>query len=341
MVCPSQSNVGYFGENNLMRVLYNTYPMAFDIPGGGEMQLMAYRKYLPNYGIDPVLFDLWNPRLDEIDMVHFFSVVGGSSHFCSYVKKIGLPLVVTSSLWVTQKTRNLYPSDEIAYQLSLADIVVTNSEMESDSISEVYEIPREKCIAVYNGIENEFIVKEDPKLFIESTGIKEPFLLCVGNIEPRKNQLSLAKAIKSYPELKIVLIGYIRDQGYAKQVVEEAGNQLISFGPLPHGAKLLRSAMAACEAFVIPSTLETPSLAALEAAAQGAKILITEVGSTREYFKDMAVYLEPYSTDSIKDGIGQVINKDKTDLLEQHIIDNFLWSETIKKMANVYSNLAK
>ena len=94
-----------------MKILFATYPMAFHTPGGGEVQLLAYSKFLPIHGVDVTLIDPWNPQFLEHDVVHFFSCVGGSLHFCSFIKKLGLPLVISSSLWITEETKMHYPMD--------------------------------------------------------------------------------------------------------------------------------------------------------------------------------------------------------------------------------------
>ena len=119
-----------------MRVLFNTYPWAFDRPGGGEMQLLKYAQHLPSLGIEVTLHDLWRPALDRVDLVHFFSAIGGSFHFCNYVRERGLPLVVSSSLWVTAATRGDFPLSEIRSQFALAQAIVTNSLAEAEGLRE-------------------------------------------------------------------------------------------------------------------------------------------------------------------------------------------------------------
>ena len=75
-----------------MRVLFNTYPVAFDCPGGGEIQLLESKKALERVGLEVLLYNFWHPRFDDVDLVHYFSVQGGSMNFCSHVKRRGLPL---------------------------------------------------------------------------------------------------------------------------------------------------------------------------------------------------------------------------------------------------------
>ena len=95
--------------------------------------------------------------------------------------------------------------------------------------------------------------------------------------------------------------------------------------------------MAGCELFAMPSTLETPSIAALEAAYMGKKILITEVGSTREYYGDEAIYVNPMSLESITNGLRKVLQQETS---ESKIMQrNLLWSHTIKALSSFYTEL--
>ena len=71
-----------------MRVLFNTYPVAFDCPGGGEMQLLKCKQALESLGVEVLLFDPWRPQFEQVDVVHYFSVQGGSMNFCDYVKRL-------------------------------------------------------------------------------------------------------------------------------------------------------------------------------------------------------------------------------------------------------------
>lgn len=314
--------------------------MAFHTPGGGEIQLLAYHKHLIKHDVDVTLFDQWRPRLLEHDLVHFFSCIGGSLHFCNFIKQLGLPLVVSSSLWITNKTRHLYPISEIRSQLELADRVITNSELESDTLAEVMGLPRDKFATVYNGIDGFFLRPGRPEIFREVYGIRERFVLNVGNIEPRKNQLSLVRAMKSFSDFKLILIGHQRDPVYAAQVLSEGGDQVCYLGPMPQDEMLL-SAYSASDLFCLPSTLETPGLAALEAAAQGARLLLTSEGSCREYFGSYAQYVDPHSIEAISDMLGNILCKPK----EESAISNFkaeafLWKNTVLGLKNIYMEVA-
>lgn len=319
-----------------MKVLFITYPMAFHTPGGGEIQLLAYKKYLEKNGVQVDLFDPWNPNFLNYDLVHFFSVIGGSIHLCNFIKNLGIPLVITSSLWITEETKHLYPVDEIRHQLSLADIVIGNSDIECDNMATVLNLPREKFKTVYNGVEDIFFEKVDGDKFRKHFNIYDDFILNVGNIEPRKNQLNLAKAMKSISDKKLVLIGHIRDKEYGKKVFEELGEQLIYIEYLKNDDELLRSAFNACDIFCLPSTLETPGLAALEALACDCKVVVTSEGATREYFRDSVLYCKPDSSDNILEQLSMDLEN-----INKREVNKYLWENVIKKLIDNYNNLKK
>jgi glycosyltransferase involved in cell wall biosynthesis len=325
-----------------MNVLFATYPMAFHTPGGGEIQLLAYKKHLPQHGVEVSLFDPWKPRFLEHDLVHFFSCVGGSVHLCHFVKQLGLPLVVSSSLWVTEDTRHLYPCEEIRHQFLLADRVIANSLIECETLARVFDLPREKFIAVLNGVDDLFFESVPASLFRDAFNVAGPFVLNVGNIEPRKNQLSLIRAMKQMPELQLVVIGHERDPAYALACREEGGGQVRFLGPIEHNDPLLRSAYAACDVFCLPSTLETPGLAALEAYTVGASIAITTVGSTREYFEHASrvQFLDPGSVPTIVEAIkGARAHNGRQPPPTLNNRQNLSWLNITSSLANAYAAL--
>ncbi len=323
-----------------MNVLFATYPMAFHTPGGGEVQLRAYQKHLPEHGVNVDLFNQWDPQFKKYNLVHFFSCVGGSVHFCNFVKQLEIPLVISSSLWITEETKHLYPVSEISHQLGLADAVVANSNLECDTLAPVLQIPREKFFTVLNGVDPKFYERVSPEIFRLYFNISAQFVLNVGNIEPRKNQLNLIRAMKLVPDMKLVLIGHTRDENYLNLCIEEGGGQVIYLGPLPHDSGLLKSAYSACTVFCLPSTLETPGLAALEAYAVGAPIVITEVGPTAEYFAESAKYVNPMDTQDIANKIIEaILSSNTSSLIKRYKIHNYSWDVITGDLKLIYQSL--
>lgn len=325
---------GYPSVSIDMRVLFETYPWAFVTPGGGERQLVEYAAHLVSHGLEVVLHDHWRPDLTAVDAVHYFSCVGGSIHFCNYVKEIGLPLVVSSSLWIEEETGHLYPIDEIRAQLALADVVVPNSRVEADQLARILRLPRDRFIPVRNGVSRHFL-GPDPAAFRKQFNIDGPFVLNVGNIEPRKNQLNLIRALAGHV-LPLMIIGRVRDSMYAEQVFSEGGARVRFVGPLEHDDPLLASAYAACAVFALPSMCETPGLAALEAAVAGAPLVVTQIGSACEYFGDRCYYVNPAEPGDIARGIDAALATGPAPDLGTYVLERFAWPIVTTALPNIY-----
>lgn len=323
-----------------MKALYYTYPWAFDVPGGGERQLAAYRDHLAPHGISADLYDQWNPCFDDYTLFHCFSVMPGILEMCDYAKKRGLALVVSPNLWITPATVKSYPMQHIWNMFELADCVVTNSETEGDMFSELFAMKREKFFTVYNGVEKDFMYPVDPAIFLTRFNQQRPYVLNVANVEPRKNQLRLVDAMRSFPELDLLIVGHVRDEDYANQCIAMAAGNVRMLGPLPYNSELLKSAYAGSSLFAMPSMLETPSIAALEAAACGARILITTEGSTREYFNETVTYVDPTSVSSMIDGIRVALHLGAAESAwVTH--DRFLWDKCVPEVAECYATVMR
>lgn len=289
----------------MSKIFLATYPFAFQTPGGGEMQFMQYLENLKRKGISVFKFDYWGSNDVKSNVLHFFSIYSGSLEFFEHVKSLGCNVVVSPNLWVSSaKESNLNPHSQWLLHLSKFNIV--NSIAEVENLSVASSTDRAKYRVVYNFANDIFNDDIDPMLFRNKFNFKEKFILNVGNIEPRKNQLFFLKALESFPNYFFVNIGHIRDNDYYQSCKDF--KNFIHLGPIDNTSPYLRSAIAGCEFFAMPSLLETPSIAALEAAKMGKKILITEVGSTSEYFENFAIYLNPISLESCKEAILQILN---------------------------------
>jgi glycosyltransferase involved in cell wall biosynthesis len=319
-----------------MKITYATHPTAFETPGGGEIQILQYRKHLAADGVNVSLFDPWEPNLGNIDVFHYFSCYRGSENFVDELARRGIPIVLSPTLWV-EKGAAGYPLEQIKQMMGMAGRIVCNSDMECDLLSDTFSVPRAKFATVYNGVDSGFMQPADSENFRSSYDIQGDFVLNVANVEPRKNQLRLIEAVKRLG-LQLVMIGGIRDQAYFSECMSLGAGCLTYIPALPHDSGLLRAAYASCSLFALPSMLETPGLAALEAACVGAKVLVTGVGCAREYFQDHAVYVDPLSVDSIVAGIEEAQLSSDPDAARDIVRREFTWPVVIERLMEVYQN---
>ncbi len=341
-----------------MRVYVASYQAVSILHGGPHTQLRNTMRFLDQHGVEARLFDPWSPfSKAECDLFHLFAANIGTYHLAREIRALGIPLVVSpitysshspvfvrTALAATRFLQRLAPGLWSDYAFT-ADIctwaarVMPNSRAEASLVERGLNIPASKIVVVPNGVDERF-AHGDPTLFKKRFGI-ERFILNVGHIgHRRKNVLALIKALGQIDH-PAVIIGRIIAGAYGDACVQEARKHkhILLIDGVRNDDDLLASAYAAADVFVLPSLFETPGIAALEAGLAGAKIVITPYGGTREYFGDMAEYVEPRSVSSIRDGILRALSKQNDQRLQEHIRREFLWQHVAAKTAAVYRSV--
>jgi glycosyltransferase involved in cell wall biosynthesis len=221
----------------------------------------------------------------------------------------------------------------------LADHVILLSEKEKRALSDMGAVPRSSTI-VHNPVDAERFGNADPSLFANETGLTD-YILCVARIEPRKNQLMLLHALRDL-DLPIVLFGHIGSRQYEKLIDQYRKDNVHIFGRVSPDDPLLASAIAGARVFTLPSWSEGAPLAALEAAASGATMVLSDRSSEPEYFGDFARYCDPADPQSIKDAILDAyenpLDTEGKTALKQFVAKNFSWEQYARKTGAVYED---
>ena len=323
-----------------MKIAYATYPWAYFTPGGGEIQIEMLFKYIRKKGIDVHKFDSWEPLKDR-NIYHFFSCMGGSIHFCNYLKNINKKLVLSTSLWITEDTKDNYNIPEIMNQLLIADKIVVNSEKERELLSRIFNIDKEKFYVVYNGYEPDLLNFRN-KSIDRSKKIPydwDEYIFCLANIERRKNQKILIEACKRSNK-KLVIAGYIREEDYFNSL-DIDNKSVIYYGPVRNHSNEFFSLFINSSCFILPSTLETPGLAALEAAALGIPIIVTKEGCSSEYFGDIQTYYDGKkgNIDELAELIDNIFINPSIGKVAFNQINKFSWDKCVENQIALYKNL--
>lgn len=179
----------------------------------------------------------------------------------------------------------------------------------------------------------------------ERLGIRWPYLLCVGNIEPRKN---IARLIEAFATL--------RQRGWPHHLVVVGQGGPLS-GPIYHKSTELGVAglvhftgfidnhdlaalYAGADVFVYPSLYEGFGLPVIEAMACGCPVVTSDVASLPEVGGEVAVYANPYDIASIAAAIEQVLaTPDYADELRHRGIlraQQFTWERCVELTAQAY-----
>jgi len=341
-----------------MKVCLAGYQAISILHGGPNTQLRKTARYLPEFGVEPTLFDPWSRlKKEDCDLFHLFAANIGTYHLAREIHALGIPLVVSPIIYSLHSVgfvRNILRLTHVAQKMgkgiwsdyslasdicNWASLVLPNTQAEADLVCQGLGVPPKNVTVVPNGVDERFY-HADPGLFKEKYGM-EKFILNVGHVGyERKNILALIKALGEIDH-PAVIIGRIVEGKYGNACVSEAAKHkhILLIGGLENDSELLASAYAACDVFVLPSLFETPGIAALEAGLAGAKIVVTEYGGTREYFGERARYVDPRSVTSIRNGIIEALNTKRSDDLREHIHREYLWPRVAEKTAEAYRRI--
>lgn len=199
--------------------------------------------------------------------------------------------------------------DMLRGQTALADHVVCLSAYEQGLLAAI-GIPKDKTTIVPNGVDTQTMAAGDKQAFIEAFGLKD-FVLMVGRIEPRKNQALAAFALRDL-DVPLVCIGHVGDTDYFEQLKRWAGPRLVHIDRITE-RNVLAGAYKAARALLLPSWSEGAPLVALEAAAAGTPLILSEMSSEREYFDDWAEYVHPCDLEGMKRAVQWQLDEPDSD----------------------------
>jgi glycosyltransferase involved in cell wall biosynthesis len=163
---------------------------------------------------------------------------------------------------------------------------------------------------------------------------EEPYVLSVGRVEPRKNQLTLARAMRSIPR-RLILVGAVLpgNEGYLRACTEA----LPSLVHLPHlNRHVLPHVYAAADVHVLPSWYETTGLATLEAMAAGTPCVAGLGPCVEDYFAGAAgVRLcRPDDERGLRAGILTALEEPRGQ--GRRLAARFTWDRTARELLDAY-----
>ena len=178
-----------------------------------------------------------------------------------------------------------------------------------------------------------------PELFQEAYKLQD-FILCVGRLESRKNQLMLLKALEDSNLPLVLVAGNVCYQpAYANAVksFRRRGQTLI----LDYlSSEMLASAYAAAKVHVLPSWYELPGLVSLEAGARGCQVVVSDSGTTRDYLGDNAFYCDPDDERSIRVAVLSAYHASANEKIRD-LCRSYNWEDAVLKTEAAYKKVCR
>ncbi|SHI52575.1 Glycosyltransferase involved in cell wall bisynthesis [Geosporobacter subterraneus DSM 17957] len=328
-----------------MRVLFFVRKDLVENPAGDTTIICALKKQLGRYKITADICMDHRINLNTYDVIHLFNVSRASElyNFMNHISIRDKAVALTPIYWDLSeylKTTN---------QISKLDTWI-NGEKKRKHIFDHVDLSILHCKGEANLIKQNFNYKKLYKIIPYGTNIASAetsnyirnkygfnqYVLCVGRISYQKNQLNLIRALKK-DSIPIVFVGSINDQEYYKLCRTEAGEKTIFINKMDHQQVL--NLYHHAHVHILPSWLEYPGLANLEAGAAGCNIVSTEIGSAKEVFKNMINYCHPNNLESIRSSTLMALETPKSDLLRTYILEHYSWEHHAQELQQQYLNL--
>ncbi len=331
-----------------MKILFQTRQDYRKNPAGDTIQLLATAQALKNLGVEVHLS--LNPKvpLGDYDLVHIFNAtrVVDAAMYLENARKQHKPVVVSPVYWNMQQyleKGNKNSSSLTQWEshqpwrgqlLQDCDLLLPNGELEMEQIRHDFQVSTPYEV-IPNGFPQEYLGIDESLFRQQYPEIPEKFVLSIARISSRKNQKWLAQACQELG-LTLVLAGPINEPRYFEEV--QAFPNVMYLGTI--SGKLLASAYAAASIHAMPSWFETPGLSSLEAGACGTAVLTTDQGCTKEYFRDMAIYVNPFVEEGLVPALEDALNINP-EPLARHIQEHYPWSRIGKLTLKAYKQIVE
>lgn len=344
-----QTGVSVYTKNlveNLLKIDKENQYLLF---GGSFRRLGELNKYteefLPRvnrkfYPLPPSIWDLWGnalhfPKIErligKIDVYHSSDWVQFASDAYSVTTVHDLAPILLRKI-TNPKIVEVHKRRLSRVVSAVNKIIVPSQATKSDlirlgGVQDRIEVVPEAPDAIYEP-KNE----QEVNLVKTKYGILGRYCIAVG-VNERKNTGRIIEAFvkAKRKDLKLVIVGH-----RYKSFHETRG--VLFLGQIPTSD--LPALYSGAEVLLYPSLYEGFGLPILEAMVCGCPVVTSNTSSMPEVAGRAAILVDPYSTDSISDGIGKAI-RGKLGLVKKGYqqVKKFSWESTAKETLKVYESV--
>ena len=233
--------------------------------------------------------------------------------------------------------------------------VLTVSEFSKQGIIRAYGLEEDKVVVMPNAASSSFrpLPREGSRRWAhERFGFSFPFVLTVGDLQPRKNHLKLIRAfedvLRAEPKLPhhLVLVG--KETWYSPTVRSAAAKSAVSsrihFTNFVEDEELIKL-YGACDLFVYPSLYEGFGLPILEAMACGRAVACSNSTAMPEVADSAALLFDPESVPEMARAMRDLLVdpelRARMERLGLQRATLFSWERTARETLDVYYEVAE
>jgi glycosyltransferase involved in cell wall biosynthesis len=230
--------------------------------------------------------------------------------------------------------------------------VIAVSETTKRDLCEYYEISPNRVRVIHHAADPIFHQpSERERLTMQAQlGIRGPYFITVGTIEPRKDHKTLLRAFEhvhqKHPEVSLVIVGrkgWLADD--IMQAIQEAASRIPIFHLQGIRDGMLPALYGGSTALVYPSQYEGFGLPVLEAMASGTAVISSDTPALREVGGDAVRYAATQNSDELAQQMVSVLDSeaDRQALIDAGLkhASTFSWQRAAEQHIEIYREVAR
>jgi glycosyltransferase involved in cell wall biosynthesis len=313
----------------------------FDVVSPQNSLFKIYSSFWRNFMVSREL------KKRKIDIFH-----GLSNELPNGIHKTDVPAVVTIHDLIFVRFPEFYKTidrkiyfNKVKYACASAQRIIAISEQTKEDIIRFFNVDSNKIEVVYQSVSPVFFEKESTENLRLKYNLKANFILSVGTHEPRKNQLSLLKAINAEKlDIQVVFVG--KHTSYTKKML-----RYISKNKMAGQVKVLNDIsekdlsglyrLASLSVYI--SFFEGFGLPVIEAMASGCPVITSNVSCLPETAGGAAILCTPNDLDELGKHIKSILENEtlRNELIAKGKVRAKLFhpKHYSKKMISLYNEI--
>jgi glycosyltransferase involved in cell wall biosynthesis len=316
--------------------------------GGFELQMIAAMESARECGASVQPLDFWRREAD-FDVLHVWGLELQHRDTIKWARVAKKQIVLSALLnpglrsWLRHLASLVAgPARYRRPMLAALDQITVVSKDQAEYLVRAIRFPSEKVTVIPNVVEDVFfrMAGLSKHSALETGG----YILCVGNICRRKNQLALVAACRKLG-VPLLLVGNILtgEEGYGNAIKQAiaVGDRMRWVQGLESGSDELAALYRDAAVFALPSYLEQQPISALEGAASGKPLVLGNRPYARQEYFETAALADPRSVDSIARALQKALSQPDTHVIPPSNLEEFRRERVGAAYMSLYQRLSQ